>query len=170
MALKKPKDVTQIARARVKSIDKMKDSTPKEKKGALEYICNVYFYFNPYSNIQQYCFSVETIKLFSSLNYELTLKAEKNKKEIDISILGLKAKQIYFTESGPAKGNVCFEDIFGKHIVNIIKPDGTINSAVFNFNIFKKELVLLKEFIPAKKNNRKFCNFKVANSYFTFGN
>ena len=169
MALKRQKKVPQIPRTREKSIDKMKYSTPKEKGGEIEYICNVYFYFNPHSKKQQYCFSVEKIKLFSSLNYELTLMAEKKKKEIDISVLGLKAKQVYFTESGPAVGSVCFEDVYGEHIVNLIKPDGTINSADFSFNMFKKEIILLKEFMPAKKNNRKFCKFKVVNSYFTFG-
>ena len=38
----------------------------------------------------------------------------------------------------------------------------------YNFNIFKKEIQLVNETIPAKKNNRKFCKFEVDESQFTF--
>ncbi|MBZ0200308.1 MAG: hypothetical protein K8H86_10600, partial [Ignavibacteriaceae bacterium] len=132
MALKKPTDVPRIPKTRKKSIDKLKSSTPLEKEGGIEYICKVYFYFNSHQKKQQYCFSIETVKQFSALNYELKLNSDKTKKEIDISILGLTASQTYLTESGPAVGEVCFDDLYGEQIVNIIKQDGSINGAVFS--------------------------------------
>lgn len=170
MPLKKPTVVPKIPKTREKSLDKLKSATPLDKAGETEYKCKVYFYYSTHQKKQQYCFLIETVKQFSVLNYELKLNSKTNKKEIDISIVGLAANQTYLTESGPAVGEVCFDDLYGEKIINIIKQDGTINSAVFSFNIFKKEIVLLKEFLPKKKNNRKFCSFEVASNYFTFGN
>lgn len=169
MALKKPKDVPKLSKSREKSIDKVKTITPKEKEGELEYTCKVYFYFNPHLKKQQYAVLIETTKLFSVLNYEITLNSSKKNKEIDVSIVGLKAVQAYLTQPGPANGEVFFDDVYGEFTVNVIKQDGTINSAVYNFNIFKKEILLIKEFLPEKKNNRRFCTFAVAEEYFTFG-
>lgn len=169
MALKKPKEVPKIPKTREKSINKVKLITPKEKEGSLEFICKVFFYFNPHLKKQQYGIQVETVKQFSVMSYELTLKGAKSGKEIDISVMGLRAKQSYLNMAGPAYGEIYFDDLYGRHTINVIKQDGTINSAVFDFNIFKKEIVLSEEYLPEKKNNRRFCSFETAEEYFTFG-
>lgn len=168
MPLKKPKSVPKIAKARKKTIDKLKEAVPVKKEAEIEYNCKIAFKFNPLKKVQQYAFTVETEKLFSSMNYGITTESKKDKKVIDISILGLSPKQTYFTEVGPAKCEVFFEDIYGEYTVNIIKKDGSINSAVVDFNVFKKDIKLLKEFLPPKKNNRKFCAFSVDQENFTF--
>ena len=102
------------------------------------------------------------------MNYGITTESKKGKKVIDISILGLTPRQTYFTEVGPAKSEVFFEDLYGEYTVNIIKKDGSINSAVMDFNVFKKDIKLVNEFLPPKKNNRKFCSFSVDTASFTF--
>jgi hypothetical protein len=168
MPLKKPKSVPKIAKARKKTIDKLKEGVPVKKEAELEYKCKMVFKFNPLKKVQQYAFTLETEKLFSSMNYGVTTESNKNKKVIDISILGITPKQTYFTEVGPAKSEVFFEDLYGEFTLNIIKKDGSINSAVVDLNVYKKEIKLLQEFLPPKKNNRKFCSFLVDQESFTF--
>ena len=68
----------------------------------------------------------------------------------------------------PANAEIDFEELFGEYTVNIIKQDGSINSVIVNFNIFKKEIVIVKEFLPEKKNNSKFCTFEVDENKFTY--
>jgi hypothetical protein len=168
MPLKKPTSVPKISKARKKTIDKLKETVPTKKESELEFNCKIAFKFNPLKKIQQYAFTLETEKLFSSMNYGITTESKKDKKTIDISILGLTPKQTYFTEPGPAKSEVFFEDLYGEHTINIIKKDGSINSAVIDFNVFKKDIKLLNEFLPPKKNNRKFCSFTIDHENFTF--
>ncbi len=168
MPLKKPKSVPKIAKARKQTIDKLKEGVPVQKEAEIEYNCKMAFKFNPLKKVQQYAFSLETEKLFSSMNYGITTQSKKNKKVIDISILGLTPKQTYSTEVGPAKSEVLFDDLYGEFTLNVIKKDGSINSAVVDFNVFKKEIKLLQEFLPPKKNNRKFCAFSVDKENFTF--
>lgn len=168
MPLKKPKSVPKIVKARKKTIDKLKEAVPVKKESEIEYSCKITLKYNPQKKVQQYAFAIETSKFFSSMNYEITIQASKGKKVIDISILGLTPKQTYFTKPGPAVSEIFFEDLYGDYVVNIIKKDGSINSAKVNFNVFKKEIKLLEEFLPEKKNNRKFCSFSVDETNFTF--
>lgn len=168
MPLKKPKSVPKITKARKKTIDKMKETVPVKKEAEREYNCKIAFKFNPLKKVQEYAFTLETEKLFSSMNYGITTESKKDKNVIDISILGLSPKQTYFTEVSPARCEVFFEDLYGEFTVNIIKKDGSINSAVVNFNVFKKEIKLIEEFLPEKKNNRKFCSFSIDKTSFTF--
>ncbi len=168
MPLKKPKSVPKIAKARKKTIDKIKEAVPTKKESEIEYVCRISFKYNPQKKVQQYAFNLETSKLFSSMNYAITTESKKEKKVIDISILGLTPKQTYFTEPGPAKSEILMDDLYGEYTVNIIKKDGSINSAVLDFNVFKKEIKLLNEFLPPKKNNRKFCLFTIEQDQFTF--
>lgn len=168
MALKKPKNIPKIPKAREKTIDKLKDTTPMKKESEVEFNCRIYFHRDTTRGIQKYRCTIETIKLFSFLNYEISYKAKKSKKTIDISILGLKAINDYMSKVQPAYADVDFEELYGEHTINVIKQDGSINSAVVDFNIYKKEIKLLKTFLPEKKNNRLFCTFEVdegMNSY-----
>ncbi|HAB52023.1 MAG: hypothetical protein A2315_08350 [Ignavibacteria bacterium RIFOXYB2_FULL_35_12] len=168
MPLKKPKTVPKIAKARKVTIDKLKEAVPNKRESEIEYNCKIAFKFNPVKKVQQYLFALETEKLFSSMKYGITTESKKDKKVIDISILGLTPSQAYLIEPGPAKSEVFFEDLYGEYTVNIIKKDGSINSAIVDFNLFKKDIKLLKEFLPPKKNNRKFCTFSVDQRNFAF--
>lgn len=168
MALKKPKEVPKIPKAREKTIDKLKKAIPKKKKEEIEFICKIYFYYDSVSKKQKYRFQLETLKIFSALNYKISTQSRKEKNEIDISILGLSAQNDYLVQAQPATAEIDFEDLFGEFTLNIIKQDGSINSAILNFNIFKKEIELVKEFLPQKKNNGEFCTFEIDKSMFSF--
>lgn len=168
MALKKPKEVPKLPKAREKTIDKLKKAIPKKKKEEIEFNCRIFFHYDKKTKKQKYRFQLETLKVFSALNYKISTQYRKEKNEIDISILGLTAQNDYLTKVQPATAEIDFEDLFGEYTLNIIKQDGSINSAVLNFNIFKKEISLVKEFLPPKKNNGKFCTFEVDNSLHSF--
>ena len=168
MPLKKPKDVPKIVKARKSTLDKIKEAVPSKKEAENEYNCKVSFKFNPLKKVQQYAFALETEKSFSSMDYAITTESKKSKKVIDISILGLTPRQTYFSEPGPAKSEILLEDLYGEFTLNVIKKDGSINSAIVDFNVFKKEMKILSEFLPTKKNNRKFCSFSVDETSFTF--
>jgi hypothetical protein len=168
MALKKPKDVPQISKAREKNIDKLKKATPAKKKTEIEFNCKIYFHKDGVKGKQKYRFQLETLKIFSFLNYKITAQARKAKKVIDISLLGLTALNDYMAKVQPANVEIDFEDLFGEFTINIIKQDGSINSAIVDFNVFKKEILIVKEFLPEKKNNSKFCTFEVDEDNFTY--
>lgn len=168
MPLKKPKSIPDIPKTRNKTFEKLKKSIPAEKKDQeIEYICKIYFSGKTQKN-QQYCFRLETTRQFSVLNYELSLDYKKEKKVIDIVVLGINTKSSYSNEAGVAFSEIFLEELYGEYEVNIIKNDGSINSAMFDFNIFKKRIELIKEFVPEKKNNRKFCSFLVDKESFSF--
>jgi hypothetical protein len=168
MSLRKPKEVPKISKAREKNIDKLKKAIPKKKKEEIEFNCKFLFYYDKHEKKQKCRILLETVKLFTSLNYRISVKSRKVKNEIDISIFGLSARNDYLTEVKPAYEAIDFEDLYGEHTVNIIKQDGSINSAKIEFNLYKKQINLIDEFIPPKKNNGKFCSFKVDESLFSF--
>lgn len=170
MALRKPKNVPKVSKAREKSIDKLKDSTPMKKESEIEFNCRMFFHRDSTKGNQKYRFMIETIKQFSFMNYELTVKANKTKKNIDISIIGLTARNDYLSQVQPAYANVDFEELYGEYTVNIIKQDGSINSAVLDFNIYKKEIILVKTFLPEKENNRLFCTFELDKAAYSYSN
>ena len=168
MTLKKPIDVPKIPKSREKNIDKLKKSTPLNKKTEIEFNCKIYFHKDGSNGKQKYRFEVETTKVFSFLNYKITAQARKEKNVIDISLLGLTAMNDYVAKVQPANVEIDFEELFGEFTINLIKQDGSINSALVNFNIYKKEIEFIKEFLPEKKNNSKFCTFEISKDQFTY--
>lgn len=137
-------------------------------KTDLLYNVYVYFKFDPLQKKQFYVISIATEKLFTNLNYEISVNVVKKKGEIDIKILGLNALQSYIVQPKPARSDLYFEELLGAYKINIIKQDGSINSAKFYFNIFKKEILLLEENISSKKSSKIFSKFFIDNSAFTF--
>jgi hypothetical protein len=146
-----------------------KTEAGNEKQDSIEYLCSVFFRYNKLTKQQQYCVRLETIKLFSALSYRLTVKAHKKKSEIDLNIMGLTPDQTYLQLVKPAASESYFDELYGDYKINIIKPDNSINSAVFNFNIFKKEIVLVNSLFTPGKNVRQFCTFETAVELNTFG-
>ncbi len=168
MSLRNPKEVPKIAKAREKNIDKLKKAIPKKKKKDIEFNCKFFFYYDKQEKKQKCRILLETVKLFTSLNYGISVQFRKVKNEIDISIFGLAARNDYLTEVKPATEIIDFVDLFGEYIIHIIKQDGSINSVRIEFNLYKKQITLIEEFIPPKKNNGKFCSFEIAESLFSF--
>lgn len=168
MPLKKPGEVPKIPKARKKKVESVKSATPQKKKAVIEYRCKTFFKWDEIKRKQYSVFLLETVKEFSTFNYYITTKVNINKNNIDILIAGLTTTQNYYTEVSPARSEIILENLFGDYTVNVIKQDGSINSAVYDFNLYLKNISLKEEFIPKKKNNRKFCEFSEANKLSTY--
>lgn len=168
MPLRKQEELPKIPKTRKKSIDKAKSATPQEKIDNVDYVAKVFYMYDGTQQKQFYVLSLETVKEFTFLDYEISVDVRKSKETIDVSILGLNTRQTYFVQPKPAITELFFEDLFGVFTFNIIKQDGSINSGKFEFNVYKKEIKFLGAFIPEKKNNRLFCRFEIVEAKNTF--
>jgi hypothetical protein len=162
MSLRKQEGVPRIPKTRKKTIDKMKSTTPTKTEDLIEYRGFVYYKYDKVLKKQYYVLTLVTVKEFVYLDYELSVEVRRVKNVIDISLLGLNTRQSYHVQAGPAKVDIRFEDLYGVYTFNVIKQDGSINSVVIDFNIYKKEMILVEKSMPDKKNNRLFCTFSLA--------
>jgi len=170
LPLKKPKDVPKIPKTRKKKADSVFSAIPEKKPDKLEYICKTLFRYNELNKKQFTVIVIETIIEFTNFIYEVSLKVQKDRNEINVIIMGLTAKTDIVPQVLPAKGEYLLEDLVGEFTVNVYKQDGSVNTGIYNLNFYNKSINLIKEFKPAKKNNRLFCKFEVAEDEFTFGN
>ena len=168
MSLRKPKVLPKIPKTRKKKPHAALEAIPTKKPDKLEYYCKAFFKYDEKQKKQYYAFAIETVVEFTAFAYEVSVDVIKEKNVINLVVMGLKAKLNSVPRVQPARNESLFEDLFGEFTVNVVKQDGAINSADFYFNIYKKELLLLKQSIPKKKNNRLFCEFKVAEEEFSF--
>lgn len=145
-----------------------KEKIPDTEKSTVEYYCSVFFSFNKLKKQQEYCIRLETAKLFSTFNYKLTLINERKKNNINIKIKGLTPDHTYLSEVKPAICDIYLEELYGDYIINVIKQDGALNSAGFNFNIFNKQIRLLESNLNMNENVRQFCTFHTADDLNTF--
>jgi hypothetical protein len=168
MPLKRPKDYPKLPKTRKKNIEAAKEAIPQKKEDKIEYLCYALFKYDSVLN-QQFCtLRIRTVAEFTSFAYEISLASTISKNLIEITLLGLKAKINYLPKVEAATTDLDFENLYGEYTVNIIKQDGSINSAIFDFNIFKKDIKLVRKILPEKKNNRLFCDFEVAQKDFSF--
>lgn len=168
MPLRKLEEMPKVSKPRKKTIAKVKKATPQKKESSVEYVMHVFFKYDPRLKKQFSVVSLSTAKLFTSLSYEISVDVQKGKNTIDISILGLNTRQSYYVSPNPATTELLFENLFGKYTINVIKQDGSINTALFDFNIYRKEIKLSELSLPKKKNNRIFTMFEVASESFSF--
>lgn len=166
MIPRRPKAIQDTLKTQNSSIDRSQSAVLMKKNNILEYNCFIYFSYDRSNKNQRYAIEIQTTQFFSVLNYSLTVSGKKNKNTIDINLLGLKAADNYITEPGPASNVIYFDELYGENTINIIKQDGSFNTAVINFNVFKKSIELLKEYSP--ESQAKFCSFKVAGEKNTF--
>lgn len=168
MPLKKPVDIPKIPKARKKKAEAAIAAIPEKKPDKIEYICNTYFHYDKTSEEQTYIVSLSTIAEFTSFMYELNVEVLREKREINIVIMGLSAQTNMAPEVQPARTDILFKDFVGEYTFNIIKQDGCINSVLYDFNTFKREIKIIKEYLPEKENNRWFCKFGVSLKENTF--
>lgn len=161
MPLKNPTTIPKIPKTRKKKANAAIKAIPSLKPDKLEYVCNASFKFDDSSQSVVPTITIETIAEFTSFSYEITMDIVREKREIFIILMGLRAKTNVVPTVQPAIAELPFEDLIGEYDVSIVKQDGAINTAVFKFNSFTKEIELLKEFLPPKKNNRLFTKFTV---------
>ncbi|MBI2418723.1 MAG: hypothetical protein HYV28_12640 [Ignavibacteriales bacterium] len=168
MPLRKPGDLPPMPKTRKKSLDKVKSAVPEKKRIETEYKAYTYFSYDPIKKKQFYVIALSTVKEFSVLNYELSLDVLRVKSNIEISILGLSATASYLVQPKGATKDLLFDDLYGTFTISVIKQDGSINSFQVEYNIYKKTISILKQTVPRKKNNTKFCTFEVLEHLHTF--
>lgn len=168
MPLKKPKDLPKIPKTRKKKAHSALSAVPQKKPDKLEYICKSYYKYDKQLKKQFYAFAIETIAEFTSFSYEVSVEVIQEKNVFYFIVMGLKAKMDSVPQVQPARNELLFEDLIGDFIINVVKQDGAVNTAEYHFNIFKKEMILNKQYKPRKKNNRLFCQFEVAEEMFSF--
>jgi hypothetical protein len=168
LSLRKLKDLPKIPKTRKKKALTALNAIPLKKPDKLEYVCKAFYKYDE-SVGKQYCvFVIETIVEFTSFSYEVSVDILHEKNEFNFILMGLKAKTNVVPLVQPARTELLFEDLVGDYIVNVVKQDGAINTGEYHFNIFKKEILLTKQYKPKKKNNRRFCSFAVAEEEFSF--
>ncbi len=168
MSLKKPKSIPKIPKTRKKKAHTALAAIPTKKPDKIEYLCKAFYKYDDIAG-KQYCvFAVETIVEFTSFSYEVSIDVIKEKNIFNFVLMGLKAKTNVVPLVQPARTELCFQDLVGDYVVNVVKQDGAVNTGEFHFNIYKKEILLTKQYKPKKKNNRLFCQFEVAEEEFTF--
>ncbi len=168
MPLKKPNELPKIPKTRKKKAEAALEAIPEKKPDKVEYYCNTYFKWDRVNKKQLYGISVETAVEFTNFIYELSIEVIKKRKKIFIVLMGLQARMNRAPQVQPAVREIYFEDFIGEYTVNVVKQDGSINSAIFKYNIYKKEILKIKDFLPEKENNRLFCLFDVAEDRFSF--
>lgn len=168
MPLKNPDEIPKIPKTRKKKAEAAIKAIPQKKPDKLEYIVKTYFDYDSTAKRQYFTISVETVVEFTSFAYEITYDVIRDKKSIFIVLMGLKAKSNVVANVKPARSEIRFDDLLGEVTVNVVKQDGSINSAVYSFNTVSRTIKLLREFKPEKKNNRLFAKFEVDQDRFTF--
>jgi len=168
MPLKKPNEIPKIPKTRKKSISALKKAIPLKIKSEIEFEVRFFFKYDETIHKQYYVIFINTVKEFSYLNYEVAVEVEHTKDVIDISLQGLNMKHSYLVEPRSAYKELLFEELYGNHTINLIKQDGSINTAVVNFNIFRKEMKMISDKVPPKRNNSRFCKFTIEEEMFTF--
>lgn len=168
MPLRKIKEIPKIPKTRKKKPEAIIASVPLKKPDKLEFICKAYFKYDSKLKKQFTAFLIETSVEFTNFTYEVSVETIHEKNVLYFVITGLIVRMDVVPQIAPARKEILLDTLTGDYTINVVKQDGAINSAEFHFNIFKKEIKLIKEFIPRKKNNRFFCKFEVAKEEFTF--
>lgn len=168
MPLRSLNGIPKIPKTRQKKAKNALEAIPAKKPDKIEYVCKASFRYDNTTQKQLYLFAIETVAEFTSFSYEVSVEPVKEKNTITFFLMGLKALANMAPKIQPARTEIIFEDLIGEYTVNMVKQDGAINTAKYNFNIFMKEIKLLESFKPSKKNNRWFSRFEVAEEEFSF--
>jgi len=168
LSLRKPKVTPKLPKTRKKKAYTAIAAIPLKKTDKLEYISKAFYKYDESVNKQFCVFAIETIVEFTSFSYEVTVEVVKEKNVLNFILLGLKAKTNVVPLVQPARTEIFFEDLVGDYVVNVVKQDGAINTGEFHFNIYKKEILLTKQYKANKKNNRLFCKFEISEKDFSF--
>jgi hypothetical protein len=168
MPLKNPKELPKIPKTRKKKAQAALEAIPEKKDDKLEYNCSSFFYFDETTNSQKFIFRIETIAEFTSFAYEVAIDQIIEGREFYFVLMGLKARPNMVPKVQPAITDLPFDGLVGEYTIHIVKQDGAINSATYKINLFTKQIEILEEFQPKKKNNRMFCSFSVYEELFSF--
>jgi hypothetical protein len=92
-----------------------------------EYSLHVFHHYDDRSRRALQIFLVQTIKEFTSFNYEILLDAVMHERLIQLKILGLRTTPLIMPGVGPAKGHRDFSSLRGSYNLSVIKLNGETN-------------------------------------------
>jgi len=101
---------------------------PRRKKHRdPEYSLHVFHYFDERIRKVLQVFLVQTVKEFTSFNYEILLDVTVQDRMIQMKILGLRTTPLIMPGVGPARGRRDFTNLHGSYQLNVIKLNGETN-------------------------------------------
>ena len=101
---------------------------PRRKKHRdPEYSLHLFHHFDERTRRALQVFLVQTIKEFTSFNYEILLYAVLRELLIQLKILGLRTTPLIMPGVGPARGRRDFTGLLGSYHLSVIKLDGETN-------------------------------------------
>ena len=99
----------------------------KKKHRDPEYSLHVFHHFDERIRKVLQIFLVQTVKEFTSFNYEILLDVALQDRTIQMKILGLRTTPLIMPGVGPARGRRDFTDLRGSYTLNVVKLDGETN-------------------------------------------
>jgi len=106
---------------------------PRRKKHRNpEYSLHVFHYFDERVRKVLQVFLVQTVKEFTSFNYEILLDVAIQDRTIQMKILGLRTTPLIMPGVGPARGRRDFTNLHGSYQLNVFKLDGETNEFQVN--------------------------------------
>ncbi|MGA3244518.1 MAG: hypothetical protein ABSE41_07880 [Bacteroidota bacterium] len=101
---------------------------PRRKKHREpEYSLHVFHHLDERIRKVLQVFLVQTVKEFTSFNYEILLDVAILDRTIQMKILGLRTTPLIMPGVGPARGRRDFTDLRGLYHLNVIKLNGETN-------------------------------------------
>jgi hypothetical protein len=104
----------------------------KKKHREPEYSLHVFHHYDERTRRALQVFLVQTIKEFTSFNYEIMLDGALRERLIQLKILGLRTTPLIMPGVGPAKGHHDFLNLHGVYNLSVIKLDGETNEFEVN--------------------------------------
>ena len=99
----------------------------KKKQRHPEYSLHVFHRYDDRIRKTLQVFLVQTVKEFTSFNYEILLDVTVEDKTIQLKILGLRTTALTMPGVGPAQGRKDFVDLRGSFHLSVVKLDGEAN-------------------------------------------
>jgi hypothetical protein len=99
----------------------------RKKQRDPEYTLHVFHQVDERTRKALQVFLVQTIKEFTSFNYEILLDASMDGRALELKILGLRTTPLIMPGVGPARGRRDFTGLRGSYDLSVMKPDGETN-------------------------------------------
>ena len=99
----------------------------KKKLRSPEYSLRVIHQFDERLRRVMQVFIVQTLKEFTSFEYEILLGLARQERIIELKILGLRTTDLIMPGVGPARGTVELTGLQGPYDVRVLKLDGELN-------------------------------------------
>jgi hypothetical protein len=115
---------------------------PRQKKDGPEYRLLITPEFNEREQRYKTLFVLETVQMFSTFRYELSVQEMNEGKKIHFKIIGLNAPQLTLPAAGHAQFSREYDNLRGVYEVSIEGLDGTLDT--FSVKITPEKIKLLK--------------------------